>query len=76
MQVPFLDLKAQYNSIRKEVNAAIQEVLDNTAYVLGKAVFDFEDRFAKAHKVKHCIGTSFRNGCKSPCPLGFRSWTG
>jgi dTDP-4-amino-4,6-dideoxygalactose transaminase len=58
MQVPFLDLKAQYKSIKEEVNAAIQDVLDNTAYVLGKAVYDFEEQFAQKHQVRHCIGTS------------------
>jgi len=58
MQVPFLDLKAQYKSIRDEVNPAIQEVLDNTAYVMGKSVFDFEKNFSKAHQVKHCFCTS------------------
>jgi len=58
MQIPFLDLKAQYNSIKEEVNPAIQNVLDNTAYVLGKPVADFENNFALKHGVKHCIGTS------------------
>jgi len=58
MQIPFLDLKAQYKSIKEEVNSAIQNILDNTAYVLGKAVSDFESDFAKAHNVKHCIGVS------------------
>ena len=58
MQVPFLDLKVQYNSIKSEVDAAIQRVIDNTAFILGKAVFDFEKDFAEAHSVKHCFGTS------------------
>lgn len=58
MQVPFLDLKIQYKSIKNEVNAAIQKVLDNTAYILGEPVADFEKAFASAHGVKHCIGTS------------------
>ena len=43
MQVPFLDLKIQYKSIKSEIDPAIQNILDNTAFVLGKAVFDFED---------------------------------
>lgn len=55
MNIPFLDLKAQYQSIKHEVNPAIQTVLDNTAYVLGKSVSDFEKTFAVAHDVKHCI---------------------
>lgn len=58
MQVPFLDLKAQYNSIKEEVNKAIQEILDNTAYILGNSVKNFEKEFAKAHNVKHCVGLS------------------
>lgn len=58
MEVPFLDLKVQYKSIKKEVDSAIQQVLDDTAFILGKSVTDFEQEFAKAHNVKHCIGTS------------------
>ncbi|MDD5362996.1 MAG: DegT/DnrJ/EryC1/StrS family aminotransferase [Ignavibacteria bacterium] len=58
MKVPFVDLKTQYNSIKEEVGAAINEVLDNTAYILGKSVYNFEDKFAKAHGLKHCFGVS------------------
>ena len=58
MQVPFLDLKIQYKSIKHEIDPAIQNILDNTAFVLGKAVSDFETAFAKEHGVKHCIGVS------------------
>lgn len=55
MTIPFLDLKAQYHSIQDEVMPAIQHVLDNTAYIMGKSVTDFEKAFAEAHNVKHCI---------------------
>jgi hypothetical protein len=41
MKIPFLDLKAQYASIKDEVLPAITSVLDNTAYVLGKPVAEF-----------------------------------
>lgn len=58
MQVPFLDLKVQYAQIKEKVDPAIQNVLDNTAYVMGKTVFEFEDAFAKKHDVKFCAGTS------------------
>lgn len=58
MNVPFLDLKAQYQSIKQEVDSAIQNVLDNTAYVLGPSVKKFEEDFATMHNVKHCVGTS------------------
>lgn len=58
MNIPFLDLKTQYQSIKNEINPAIQEILDNTAFILGKSVFNFESDFAKAHNVKYCHGTS------------------
>ena len=58
MKVPFLDLKAQYKTIKDEVNPAIQDILDNTAFILGKSVIQFENEFANAHNVSHCIGTS------------------
>lgn len=58
MKVPFLDLKAQYKSIKEEINPAIQEVLDNAAFILGKAVYDFEKDFASAHDVKYCTALS------------------
>ena len=58
MKVPFLDLKIQYRSIKTEIDTAIQNVIDNAAFILGKSVSDFESAFAKAHSVKHCIGVS------------------
>ncbi len=58
MKIPFLDLKQQYKSIKEEIDPAIQNVIDNTAFILGKPVSDFEQEFAKAHNVKHCICVS------------------
>ena len=58
MEVPFLDLKIQYKSIKPEIDSAIQKVLESTAFVLGPSVSDFENEFAKAHDVKFCLGTS------------------
>ncbi len=58
MQVPFLDLKIQYKSIKQEVDPAIQKVIDNTAFVLGESVSKFEKAFAEAHNAKYCLGTS------------------
>jgi dTDP-4-amino-4,6-dideoxygalactose transaminase len=58
MKVPFLDLKAQYASIKDEVLPAIMGVLDSSAYVLGKAVSDFEAAFGKEHGVSYCYGVS------------------
>lgn len=58
MQVPFLDLKIQYKSIKEEVDSAIQKVIDNTAFILGESVTNFEKAFAEAHNAKYCVGTS------------------
>ena len=44
--IPFVDLKAQYTSIRDEVNAAIQGVLDSCQFTLGPEVAKFEEEFA------------------------------
>lgn len=38
MNVPFLDLKAQYATIREEIADALQEVLDNTSFAGGPPV--------------------------------------
>ena len=56
--IPLADLKAQYVSIRKEVNNAIQSVIDETAFVKGRFVKAFEEAFAEKNGVRHCIGVA------------------
>ena len=56
MNVPFLDLKAQYRAIKDEVHTAINEVIENTAFAGGPYVAKFEQEFAKFCGVKHAIG--------------------
>lgn len=56
MPIPFLDLQAQYQSIKPEVDAAMQKVLDSSQYVLGPAVEQFERDFAAYCEVDHCVG--------------------
>jgi dTDP-4-amino-4,6-dideoxygalactose transaminase len=46
IMVPFVDLKAQYQSIKQEVNAAIQGILDSCQFTLGSEVAAFEQEFA------------------------------
>lgn len=46
MNIPFLDLKAQYRSISQEINAAMQQVIDSCAFSGGKFVAQFEEEFA------------------------------
>jgi len=56
MQIPFVDLKAQYQSIKAEIDATIAEVISNTAFVGGPYVESFERAFAEFCGVKHCLG--------------------
>lgn len=55
MKVPLADLYAQYLSIKPEIGAALQQVLDSSQFILGKTVADFERAFADAHQMKHCV---------------------
>lgn len=57
--VPFLDLKAQYLSIKPEIDAAIQRVLNSSQFVLGSEVAAFEQAFADyCGGVKHCVAVN------------------
>ncbi|NII24085.1 DegT/DnrJ/EryC1/StrS family aminotransferase [Pseudoflavitalea sp. X16] len=56
MQVPFVDLKKQYDSIKTAIDAAIEQVIEETAFIGGVHVKTFERLFAEAYGVKHCIG--------------------
>ncbi len=58
MNIPLVDLKAQYQSIRVEINAALQSVLDETCFILGPPVARFEQKFAAFCGVEHCIGVA------------------
>lgn len=55
MKIPFVDLRAQYKSIEAEINTAIKNVIDETAFIKGKYVNQFEDEYAKAYNVNHVI---------------------
>lgn len=58
MRVPFVDLHAQYLSIKDEIDNAIQSVINDTAFIGGKYVKEFENNFAKSYGIKHCIGVA------------------
>jgi dTDP-4-amino-4,6-dideoxygalactose transaminase len=57
-RVPFLDLKAQYASIKHEVDAAISSVINDSAFILGRAVAEFETDFARYCGVRHCVAVN------------------
>ena len=56
MKVPFNDLKAQYHTIKPEIDAAMAEVLESTAFIGGPALTRFEENFAKFCGADHCVG--------------------
>jgi dTDP-4-amino-4,6-dideoxygalactose transaminase len=58
MQVPILDLKAQYAAVRDEVMQAISGVCESQSFALGPAVAEFEERIAAYCASKHAIGVS------------------
>jgi dTDP-4-amino-4,6-dideoxygalactose transaminase len=58
MQVPFVDLKVQYKKIKKEIDKAIGSVIKETAFIGGKYVKKFENEFALAYGMKHCISVA------------------
>ncbi|MCK4330066.1 DegT/DnrJ/EryC1/StrS family aminotransferase [candidate division WOR-3 bacterium] len=58
MKVNFLDLKAQYLSIKEEVDEAIQNVLLDSAFTAGPYVKSFEENFARRHNAKYCVGVN------------------
>ncbi|MFN8445220.1 MAG: DegT/DnrJ/EryC1/StrS family aminotransferase [Caldilineaceae bacterium] len=55
MKIPFVDLHAQYLSIQTEIDRAIANVIGDTAFIRGKYVQHFEEEYAAAYGVKHCI---------------------
>jgi len=55
VQVPYLDLKAQYRSIKPEIDAAVARVLDTCQFVLGAEVAGFEQDFAAYCGAAECI---------------------
>ncbi len=58
MQVPILDLKAQYAAVRNEAMQAISEVCESQSFALGPAVAEFEEKIAAYCASKHAIGVS------------------
>jgi dTDP-4-amino-4,6-dideoxygalactose transaminase len=63
MKVPFVDLYAQYLSIKPEIDSAIEKVIRETAFISGSYASAFEKEFASFTGVKHCMACA--NGTDS-----------
>jgi dTDP-4-amino-4,6-dideoxygalactose transaminase len=58
MNVPFLDLKAQYSTIKADIDKEISKVILSNAYASGPFVESFEEDFANFCGSKYCIAVS------------------
>ena len=56
--IPFVDLKLQYQNIRGEILAAVEDVFASAAFALGPAVADFEQSFADYTNTKHAVAVN------------------
>lgn len=55
MNIPLIDLKAQYKSVSEDLDRVTKEVLSSANYIMGKNVTEFEKEFAEYIGVKHAI---------------------
>jgi dTDP-4-amino-4,6-dideoxygalactose transaminase len=55
MKIPFVDLHAQYLSIKSEIDAAISEIIAQSAFIRGPHVERFEKAWAQTLGVRHCV---------------------
>lgn len=58
MQVPFMDLKRQYHTIKNEIDNAIHDTIESCAFVAGEKVTQFEENFAHYCGVNYAVGVS------------------
>lgn len=54
--IKFVDLNRQHDPIRVQLDQAIKDVIDTSAFILGKPVEDFEKLFAAYCQTKYCVG--------------------
>ncbi|QOR00726.1 DegT/DnrJ/EryC1/StrS family aminotransferase [Campylobacter sp. 2014D-0216] len=58
MKIPFIDLNAQYNAYKNEIDNAINDVLQNASFIGGAKLEEFESNLAQYVGIKHAIGCS------------------
>ena len=55
ISIKFTDLQNQYKLIKNEIDAAIKSVLDDSVFIGGKYLKEFEINFAKYLNLNHCV---------------------
>jgi UDP-2-acetamido-2-deoxy-ribo-hexuluronate aminotransferase len=58
MNIPFIDLKSQYQLLKPKIQAGIDVVLEHGQYIMGPEVYELEEKLADYIGVKHCIAVS------------------
>jgi dTDP-4-amino-4,6-dideoxygalactose transaminase len=58
MTVPMVDLKIQYETIKEDINAAVQSVIQSTHFILGPHGKAFEEEIARYHGVKYAVSVA------------------
>ena len=58
MKIPLLDLKAQYQKIKGEVNQAVTDVLESQYFILGPKVSELEEKIAAYSDTRYAVGVS------------------
>lgn len=58
MMIPLVDLRAQYNSIKEEIDEVISRVLNNTSFIMGNELEVFEGEFAGYCNTRYAIGVA------------------
>lgn len=58
MTIPFVDLKRQYLAIKNEIDTAMSGVIENSSFIMGEEVGEFEKEFAASHKAEFAVGVS------------------
>lgn len=54
--IKFVDLKAQYSSIKEDIDSAVHKVIESANFILGEELKNFEDEFAKFCGARFCVG--------------------
>ncbi len=58
MKVPSNDLRKNYLSVKSKIDNAIKRVINNSSFILGEEVENFEEKFSNYLNVKYCVGVS------------------
>src|SRR5437868_1495300 len=58
MNVPFIDFKEQYYTIKDEIESGLKKVFEKGNFILGEEEKNFEEEFARYCEVKYAVGVN------------------